>query len=636
MSPVNPAAARPAKIQGHHLDAGRSTMSASPTPSRSDATPNRPRSRPNSRSGPSPGAGPRNASASSMATRAAPAPPPPAATISPGCSRRSPWATSAWSSASRSIAWPVEDEDCCRLIKVCAAFDTLMADQDGLYHPHRLQRSDGPDVQGHHGGFELHQLQQRMQAGRLNRLAAANGWGNRRRATSSGPTANCSSIPTSRSRGSCGWSWSEFAALGSISGVLRHLRQHGIQLPCRPLSGPGRGQLQWHPPHRETLRQSGAQPGLCRGLHLGPMRDGSATRPAGSARQRPRPPRGRRSARCSSRQPRRVPQLGAIPGQPPPPAAAPQAGPGARARRGRRWRSWPGWWCAANAAVACRHITHEPCVMRASGVRWITRSRPVRAWPATALERLVRDQVLQVVTPAGLELSLRAAQECRARTGRPGSPMAAAAGAGGPGRRACLPAVQRRRAGEPPGGADAGTAVGRGPAGPAEPWRSNTIGSSKRNPCRLSAAERARIEALAGDMPALWQAPTTDGGGEASGRAVAVAAGGGLAPASSQEVKVQLHWSRRDGDGASGRRRAVRRWEQVADAATVCQHVQGWQAAGWTSRRIADELNAAGHRTPRDRPVHRRECAAAPEARWPGTGSGRLASEPLPRSPVTR
>src|SRR3954465_14897327 len=26
-----------------------------------------------------------------------------------------------------------EDEDCCRLIKVCAAFDTLLADEDGLY-----------------------------------------------------------------------------------------------------------------------------------------------------------------------------------------------------------------------------------------------------------------------------------------------------------------------------------------------------------------------------------------------------------------------------------------------------------------------------------------------------------------------
>src|SRR5262249_5949868 len=28
-----------------------------------------------------------------------------------------------------------EDETLCRLIKVCAAFDTLLGDEDGLYHP---------------------------------------------------------------------------------------------------------------------------------------------------------------------------------------------------------------------------------------------------------------------------------------------------------------------------------------------------------------------------------------------------------------------------------------------------------------------------------------------------------------------
>src|SRR5271157_2712866 len=28
-----------------------------------------------------------------------------------------------------------EDEACCRLIKICKTFDTLLADQDGLYHP---------------------------------------------------------------------------------------------------------------------------------------------------------------------------------------------------------------------------------------------------------------------------------------------------------------------------------------------------------------------------------------------------------------------------------------------------------------------------------------------------------------------
>ena len=62
-----------------------------------------------------------------------------------------------------------EDEACCRLIKMCASFDTLVADLDGLYHPLDFNDRLVLTFKGIMGGIELHQLQQRMQAGRLNR-----------------------------------------------------------------------------------------------------------------------------------------------------------------------------------------------------------------------------------------------------------------------------------------------------------------------------------------------------------------------------------------------------------------------------------------------------------------------------------
>ena len=62
-----------------------------------------------------------------------------------------------------------EDEACCRLIKVCKTFDTLLADEDGLYHPQDFNDRMILTIKGFMGGFELHQLQHRMQAGRLNR-----------------------------------------------------------------------------------------------------------------------------------------------------------------------------------------------------------------------------------------------------------------------------------------------------------------------------------------------------------------------------------------------------------------------------------------------------------------------------------
>ena len=50
-----------------------------------------------------------------------------------------------------------EDEACCRLIKMCTAFDTLLADEDGLYHPLDFNDRMLLTIKGFMGGIELHQ-----------------------------------------------------------------------------------------------------------------------------------------------------------------------------------------------------------------------------------------------------------------------------------------------------------------------------------------------------------------------------------------------------------------------------------------------------------------------------------------------
>ena len=62
-----------------------------------------------------------------------------------------------------------EDEAICHLIKVCSLFDTLVADQDGVYHPQDFNDRLVLTIKGLVGGVELHQIQQRMQQGRLER-----------------------------------------------------------------------------------------------------------------------------------------------------------------------------------------------------------------------------------------------------------------------------------------------------------------------------------------------------------------------------------------------------------------------------------------------------------------------------------
>ena len=223
-----------------------------------------------------------------------------------------------------------EDEDCCRLIKVCAAFDTLLADQDGLYHPHDFNDRMILTIKGFMGGFELHQLQQRMQAGRLNRCRRGEWLGQPPPGYVVGPDGKLQFDPDEQVRDVVRLVLDQFAVLGSISGVLRYLRQHGIQLPFRSAGGPERGQVQWHTPHRETLRQLVHNPAYAGAYTWGryaidPRRVRPGQRGSGRVRREPKECRG-----VSPRQSPRVHYLGAIREQPPPPQAAPQARPGSR------------------------------------------------------------------------------------------------------------------------------------------------------------------------------------------------------------------------------------------------------------------------------------------------------------------
>src|SRR5262249_22299644 len=107
-------------------------------------------------------------------------------------------------------------------------------------------------------------------------------------------------------------------------------------------------------------------------------------------------------------------------------------------------------------------------------------------------------------------------------------------------------------------------------------------------PVQLTPAELAQIEALARDLPALWQAPTTSVVEKRQVVRLLLQRVVVWAPSSRQEVRVQLHWA---GGTVTEHQvnRTVRAWEQVADAETVWQRVRSWHAAGWTSRRMAEE-----------------------------------------------
>ena len=492
-----------------------------------------------------------------------------------------------------------EDEDCCRLIKACAAFDTLLADEDGLYHPHDFNDRMVLTIKGFMGGFELHQLQQRMQSSRLNRCRRGEWLGQPPPGYVVGPDAKLQFDPDEQAQQAVRLVLERFAASGSISGLMRELRRDGIELPWRPISGPDRGRLHWRSPRRETLRQLVTNPTYAGAYTWGRYAtDPRRVRPGrrGSGRVR-RPPeecavflrdnhaayltwdRYQADLRRLSQQRRRGP----VPG----PARATVA--------------------VLAGLIVCGRCGSRMSTQYTRSLRYVCQRRALDYAGATCqglggapLESLVRDRVLEVVTPAGLELSRRAAEELeRGRAALDDQWRLRL-------ERAALAAERAHRqydAVEPENRLVARTLERAWEAallarrGLEEEYRR----FRQERPVRLSPSECAQIEALAKDLPALWLSPTTTVEQRRQVVRLLLERVVVWAPPSSEGVRVQLHWT---GGAVTEHqiRRGVGAWERMSDAAEVRDRLRGWQASGWTSRQMAEALNAAGHRTPHGRP----------------------------------
>ena len=491
-----------------------------------------------------------------------------------------------------------EDEECCRLIKVCAAFDTLLADQDGLYHPHDFNDRTLLTFKGFMGTIELHQLQQRMQAGRLNRSKRGEWMGQPPPGYVVGTEGKLHFDPDEEVQAAVRLVLEQFASLGSVSGLLRYRRQHGMLLPFRPVSGPGRGQLQWHAPHRETLRQLVRNPAYAGAYTWGRF----ATDP-----RRAQP--GRRGSGRVRREPQDCPVF--LRDNHPAYISWEQYENNLRRlKQHRRHGPVPG---PARTTVAflaglvvCGQCGCRMHTQYTRSLRYVCQrhaldyaATPCQSLPGEPLEQLVGGLVLEVVTPAGLELSLRAAQEYeRERAALDQRWRLRLERAAQEANRA----FRQYNAVEPENRLVARTLE--------RTWEEALLAQraleeeyhrfQKAQPVKLSAAERAQIETLARNLPALWQASQTSVVEKRQivrwllQRVVV------WAPASTQEVKVQLHWTY--GTVTEHRiSRPVHTWKHVTGAAELWRRVLEWQKAGWTSRCIAEELNRGGHRTPHGR-----------------------------------
>jgi DNA invertase Pin-like site-specific DNA recombinase len=140
-----------------------------------------------------------------------------------------------------------------RLLELCAVFDTLLADADGVYNPRDFNDRLLLGLKGSLAEAELHSIRLRLDAGRLSKARRAE---------------LVQHLPTGLLRDADGvprfdpdrsvqdrirFVFDKFRELGSAQKVLRFMAAHGLKLPRRQTSGLYAGRVLWKEPNAAMI-----------------------------------------------------------------------------------------------------------------------------------------------------------------------------------------------------------------------------------------------------------------------------------------------------------------------------------------------------------------------------------------------
>jgi DNA invertase Pin-like site-specific DNA recombinase/uncharacterized protein YndB with AHSA1/START domain len=178
-----------------------------------------------------------------------------------------------------------------QLLEICALFDTLIADVDGVYDPANYNDRLLLGLKGTMSEAELHILKARMLEGR--RAKARRGelgkplpMGYLRR-----PSGEIAFDPDEQAQTTIHLIFDLFERFRTVGKVMQYLIKHDIRMPVRTPSGPGKGELEWRRVSRPSLHNLFANP-IYAGAYVYGMR------PIDRRRQKPgRPGTGRQSSR---------------------------------------------------------------------------------------------------------------------------------------------------------------------------------------------------------------------------------------------------------------------------------------------------------------------------------------------------
>ena len=494
------------------------------------------------------------------------------------------------------------DPDWAPLVRLCGVFRALLGDYDGLYDPTDFNDRLLLGLKGIMSEAELHFLHSRMHEGRLNKARRGELFNHASMGYVRVP-GGLALDPDEQAQSVMRLVFDQFDRQGSLHGLLRYLVRHGIRLPVRPHFGPNRGQLEWRRPNRETLQHVLHHP-----VYAGYYRHGHRT--LDPRRQVPgRPGTGRtihKPEDCpvllESRCPAYITPERFWANQ------ARLAANRARAEAAGAVRQGPSLLAGILRCGRCGQRLMVSYGGRASRLRYscsramVEYAEPIcQSLAGRVLDDVVAAQIFAALEPAALELSLAAAddiQQERARLHRNWQQQV---------ERSRYEAERARRqydAVEPENRLVVRELERRWEAALQEQRRleEEYARFRRQQPEGLSAVEREQVRALAQDLPALWQAPTTTAADRQRLVRLLVDEVIVTVRGESERVEVTIRWV--GGFHTSHEVvRPVQRYQQMADYEKLLNRIDELRQAGRTLAEVAEQLNREGFHPPKRSPI---------------------------------
>lgn len=490
---------------------------------------------------------------------------------------------------------------CCRdwhqLLEVCSVFGTLICDLDGIYDPSQYNDRLLLGLKGTMSEAELHILKQRMQQGRLHKarrgeLGMRPPIGYDRR-----PSGEVIKDPDEQVQTVVELIFAQFAARGTINGVLRYLVEHGLRVPVRCPTGANKGMLEWHRPSRVTLSNVLHHPAYAGAYAYGRRRIDPRRQQPGKTRQaRTVTPRSQWHVLIKDRLPAYISweqyeaNLEQLENNQARALGAPKRGPALLSGLLRCGR------CGRRMTVSyAGKILRYTCAARASDY-----AEPLcQSLTGRVLDERVSTLVLQALQPSALEVSLRVAQDVEAERRRLEQAWQKQL------ERAQYEvdrAMRQYSVVEPEN-----RLVGRtlekqleGKLSEQKALQQEHARVMAQQPGVLCQEEREAIRALSADIPSLWAAPTTTTLDRQMIIRQLIEQIVVTVQGDSEQVDVELRWA----GGHKTKTQVVRpvaRLEQLSYYKALCERIQHPRRQGQSARLIAQQLNAEGWLPPKRR-----------------------------------